>query len=318
MKIAIIGCGLIGVKRAKALESFPEHELVVCADVSLERAVSLASHYRCDSFSDWRLAVKKENVDAVIVATTHAFLKDISLAAVSLKKHVLVEKPGARSADELKLVVDEASRQGVHLAVGFNHRYHPALMKAHEVSGSGGVGDIMYVRARYGHGGRLGYEKEWRAQPELSGGGELLDQGVHLLDLSRWFLGDLKLEYSAVPTCFWKMPVDDNAFLALKNEAGALAWLHASWTEWRNTFSFEVFGKTGKLEVSGLGGSYGTERLTYYKMNKTMEPPEVTAWEWLGQDKSFEKETADFLNSRGSSAQDALAALSLVGQVYRT
>jgi predicted dehydrogenase len=144
----------------------------------------------------------------------------------------------------------------------------------------------MFIRARYGHGGRVGYENEWRAQPAISGGGELIDQGSHLIDLSRWFLGDLTVDYAAVPTLFWRMQADDNCFLALRSGSGQIAWLHASWTEWKNTFSFEIFGRDGKLVVDGLGGSYGQERLTYYRMLPQMGPPETTTFDFPEQDQS--------------------------------
>ena len=101
----------------------------------------------------------------------------------------------------------------------------------------------MFIRARYGHGGRVGYDKEWRAQPELSGGGEFIDQGVHLIDLARWFLGDFNEMQGFAHTYFWNMPVDDNGFLLLKTPKKQVAFLHASCTEWKNLFSFEIYGK---------------------------------------------------------------------------
>ena len=138
----------------------------------------------------------------------------------------------------------------------------------------------MFIRARYGHGGRVGYEKEWRAQPEISGGGELIDQGSHLIDLSRWFLGDLTVDYAAVPTLFWDMPADDNCFMALRSGAGpdGLA-ARVAGPNGRTRFRFEIFGRDGKLVIDGLGGSYGEERLTFYRMLPQMGPPETTVCE---------------------------------------
>ncbi len=129
----------------------------------------------------------------------------------------------------------------------------------------GAVGELMYIRGRYGHGGRLGYAQEWRAQPEVSGGGELLDQGTHVIDLARWFLGDFSDVFGHVGTYFWDMPVEDNAFILMRSADAKVAWLHVSWSEWKNLFCFEIFGKSGKLQIDGLGGSYGTEVLTFYK-----------------------------------------------------
>ena len=138
----------------------------------------------------------------------------------------------------------------------------------------------MFIRGRYGHGGRIGYDREWRADPTLSGGGELIDQGVHLIDLSRWFLGDFAHVDGAAHTYFWDMPVDDNAFLRLTTAAGQVALLHVSCTEWKNLFSLRDLRPHGKLQIDGLGGSYGIERLTHYRMLPEMGPPETTIWEY--------------------------------------
>jgi predicted dehydrogenase len=206
--------------------------------------------------------------------------------------------------------------------VGFNHRFHRAFRKAREIFESGALGEMMFIRGRYGHGGRPGYEREWRADPRRSGGGELLDQGSHLIDLARWFLGDFENVRGAACTYFWDMPVEDNAFLLLETAIGQVAFLHASWTEWKNTFSFEICGRHGKLEISGLGGSYGTERLAYYRMLPQMGPPETSAWEYPMADDSWETEFAEFVEDIRAGRQpepgllDAQAALRIVERVY--
>jgi predicted dehydrogenase len=180
----------------------------------------------------------------------------------------------------------------------------------------------MYVRGRYGHGGRTGYDKEWRANPALSGGGELIDQGVHLIDLARWFLGDFVDVYGFVHTYYWQMPVEDNGFMLLKTAERRVAWLHASWTEWKNLFSFEIFGRLGKLDIAGLGGSYGTERLAYYRMLPEMGPPETTIWEYPMVDASWEVEFAELLadirlgRQPAAGLHDARAALQIVERIY--
>jgi len=320
MKVAIVGCGLIGQKRAKALAGA---ELVVCADVVRERAEALArTTPRARRAATWREAVEQPDVDLVLVATPHHMLAEITLAAVSAGKHVLVEKPAARRAAELDPVIDAARRAGVLVRVGFNHRHHPGARKARELVEAGAVGSLIYVRGRYGHGGRIGYEKEWRADPARSGGGELVDQGVHLIDLARWFLGDFDEVQGFAHTYFWDMPAEDNGFLLLRTPRRQVAFLHASWTEWKNLFSFEIFGQTGKLELTGLGGSYGVERLAYYRMLPEMGPPETTIWEYPMPDTSWEQEFAEFVEDIRLGRQpaaglaDAWAALRIVERVY--
>ena len=319
MKIAIVGCGLIGRKRAHAL---PAGALAVACDVAPGRAAALAADFGAEASTDWEATVARADVDAVVVATTHDMLAAIATRAASLGKSVLVEKPGGRRASELRELVRLATGGEIAVRVGFNHRYHRALRKARELVDAGAIGTPQYVRARYGHGGRPGYDREWRADPALSGGGEAIDQGMHLIDLARWFLGDFERVDGALATYFWDMPVEDNAFFLLRTRAGGIAQLHASWTEWKNLFSFELTGRLGKLEITGLGGSYGVERITHYAMQPAMGPPDTTAWEYPMADDSWQRETAAWLDDvaarRPSSPgpQDALRALEIVERVY--
>lgn len=319
MRFAIVGCGLIGQKRARSLG---RHELLACADAVPERARALAAQYPGCVAGEVRDAVEHPDVEAVIVATTNDGLTPVALAAVEAGKHVLVEKPAARSASELRPLLDAAERLRVVVKVGFNHRFHPAFARARQIFDEGGVGELMYIRARYGHGGRRGYDREWRADPGIAGGGEMLDQGVHLIDLARWFAGDFADVAGHVETYFWQMPVEDNGFALLKTARGQVAWLHASCTEWKNLFSFELFGRDGKLQVDGLGGSYGTERLTFYRMLPEMGPPETTAWEYPREDNSWQAELDHFTGCvedgglPSGSLGDALAALEIVERLY--
>ncbi|CAN5253220.1 hypothetical protein BH10PSE9_BH10PSE9_03690 [soil metagenome] len=180
----------------------------------------------------------------------------------------------------------------------------------------------MFVRGRYGHGGRLGYEREWRADPARSGGGELIDQGPHLIDLARWFLGDFIRVVGEAATYYWDMPVDDNAFMLLGTAGGRRAFLHVSSTEWKNTFSLEIYGTGGKIEITGLGGSYGTERIALYRMLPEMGPPETTIWEYPMADDSWAAEFAEFAEDIALQRQpsaglsDAIAVLRVIESVY--
>jgi predicted dehydrogenase len=320
MNIGIIGCGLIGCKRAKEIGN---NTIRWSVDSDPLKAESMAESFpSAKTSNDWHSVIEDDSVDAVFVATTHNFLAPITLAAVEAGKHVLVEKPAALNVGELEPIIKKVKQKGVCVKVGFNHRYHSAFIKAKEIVDSGELGPLMFIRARYGHGARIGYEKEWRAKPEISGGGELIDQGIHLIDLSRWFLGEFQEVYGFPATYYWKMPVEDNAFLMLKTANGKVAWLHASWTEWKNLFSFEIYGEKGKLQIDGLGGSYGIERLTWYKMLPEMGPPQTTIWEYPFPDRSWRLEFEEFLNAITQkrvplgNLYDAKAALEIVQRVY--
>jgi predicted dehydrogenase len=320
VNVALIGCGAVGSKRARHLAAA---RLVHCVDLDRERAAQLAAlSHGCASGSDWREPLGRGDVAAVIVATPPDVQSQIVRAAIAAGKHVLVEKPAARHADELAGLPQLAAEHGVRVRVGFNHRFHRAFQQARRLVDSGALGPLMYLRARYGHGGRPGYASEWRAQPHRSGGGELIDQGLHLIDLARWFLGDFVEVDGFAHTYFWEMSVEDNGFMLLKTARRQVAFLHASCTEWKNTFCWELIGHHGKLQVDGLGGSYGVERLTWYRMLPEMGPPETTIWEYPMPDDSWATEMAEFIEDvrRGREPapglKDALAALAVVGRIY--
>lgn len=321
MNVAIIGCGLIGEKRARNLS---DCSLLYCADKQFERAEGLANQYSgCQALPEWHDILCKPDVEIIIVATTHDMLAEIVFAAATAGKHVLVEKPAARFSEELEPIIRIIEKFDIVVRVGFNHRCHKAFRKAYELYQSDQLGELMFIRGRYGHGGRVNYSKEWRANPILSGGGELIDQGIHLIDLSRWFLGDFTEVDGFAHTYYWDMPVEDNGFMLLKTSSKQSAFLHVSCTEWKNLFSFEIYGKKGKFEIQGLGGSYGVERLVYYKNLPTMGPPETKIWEFPMEDDSWEVEFKLFLNDikqkccSGPGLKDAYAALTIVKKIAK-
>lgn len=320
LRVALAGCGLIGQKR---LNNLPPGSVTVACDLNLDRARKLAAQSPgCLATDSVEQAVNSPQVDVVMIATLNASLAPIALQAVKARKHVLVEKPGAISLQEIKKLEAAARKQRVQVRVGYNHRYHPACLQALDIFRSGALGPIMFVRGRYGQGGRIGYEKEWRADPKLSGGGELIDQGVHLIDLAGIFLGEFTKIEGHLATYFWDMPVDDNAFVSLRNKAGQTAWLHVSCSEWKNLFSLEIYGRNGKLHWEGLGGSYGMERLTYYKMLPQMGPPDTTIWEFPRGDASWKIEMAEFFDdirlqrTPVPGLKEAKAALAVVEKLH--
>jgi len=323
LTFAIVGCGLIGKKRAAALAQVPGTKLAYACDLDANRAADVAkTHAGCRSSLDFRQAIADPSVDAVIVSTLNSSLAPIALEAATSGKHVLIEKPGALGPGQLRELEKAARAQGVQVRIGYNHRFHPSLLKAREIVDSGALGCLMFLRGRYGHGGRKGYDREWRADPKLSGGGELIDQGVHLIDLALSYLGDFSTVEGHASTLFWDMKVDDNAFLSLRTAKGQTAWLHVSCSEWKNMFSFEIYGRDGKLSVEGLGGSYGTEKLTYYRMLPEMGPPETTSWEFPRADQSWALETSAFCEdirlgrTPSPGLKEGIQTLEIISAIY--
>ena len=292
MNIGIIGCGLVGQKRSTQLAGA---NLVAIYDIDTKRAQDLSKATGAKVFGSWQEIIDSKGVDIVIVATTHEWLYPITKAAILAGKHVLVEKPAARTIEEIEELQKLAKEHNVLVRVGFNHRYHPALQQARQMVDDDAIGDLMYIRAKYGHGGRIGYDREWRSDPKLAAGGELVEQGIHIIDLANWFFGFFTYIDGFASTQFWDQELDDNATMILKTIDKKFATLTVSCTEWKNIFCFEIYGKKGKIEINGLGGSYGTERLTYYKVRPEMGPPETVSWEWPFEDRSWELEMQEFL-----------------------
>jgi predicted dehydrogenase len=294
------------------------------ADLDEARAAAVAEETGARRGADWRDALD-DDVEAAVVATFNRDAVEVAEGLLERGKHVLVEKPLGRNASEAQRVVATARASGAVLKVGFNHRHHPAVQRAHELASSGAIGPVTAIRAAYGHGGRPGYEREWRADPELSGGGELLDQGVHLLDLCRWFLDEVSDVSCMTTTSFWPIePVEDNAFVIARTASGQMATLHTSWTQWRNLFRFEIFGRDGYLIVDGLGGTYGEERLVHGTRRPEGGVPLEENATFPGEDVSWSAEWSEFSSAIRekreplANGSDGLAVARIVDALYES
>lgn len=318
MKVAFIGAGVSATRRSAQIGA---HSVSGVYDPDVGRASALAAKLGAVCFAtlDQLLA---SDAEIAVVATTNDALQPSAVQALKAGKHVLLEKPAAvniAQLDELDATARSAERA---VKIGFNHRFHPAIWKLRELIDCGALGELMFLRASYGHGGRLGMESEWRFSPERGGGGELLDQGVHLLDLIHWFLGPLPLAASFVTKSFWNSPVEDNAVLTL-SDGKTWATFHVSCSEWKNSFSLELYGRTGKARILGLGGSYGTESLTYYRMLPEMGPPIEEQFEYGQPDDSWGKDLENLVRHVEEGAplcgdiQSARYALEQVRCAYR-
>ncbi|MGB8993038.1 MAG: Gfo/Idh/MocA family oxidoreductase [Desulfobaccales bacterium] len=324
MKIGIVGCGLIGNRRAQVAQAL-EDEVLLVADIEAERARATAKAVGADWHDDWQQVTNHPDIEAVIVATVNKSLLPVTLGALQSGKHVLCEKPLGRNAREAKEMVEMAQKADRVLKAGFNHRHHPAIWRAHELVQAGKIGPLVSIRAAYGHGGRPGYDQEWRGDPELAGGGELLDQGVHIVDLCRWFLGDFVQVSGMLGTWFWHVqPLEDNGFALLRTASGQIATIHTSWTQWKNLFRFEIFGRDGYLLVNGLGGSYGTETLTLGLRRPESGPPREEIWQFPGPDNSWQAEWQEFKTAIGEQRQplgnchDGYHAARVIDAIYES
>ena len=295
--VGFIGLGLIGQKRARSLPSSIEIKWGVDPfDIARKNFSDL---FNCETFE------KIENVnlvktDIIFISTTHEYLSKYATLSLENNIHTFVEKPGGinlKAIEDIKNIYCKKKNLGLYF--GFNHRFHPAVLALKENLSRLKEGDtIKSIRANYGHGGRKNYHKEWRMDRKKSGGGELLDQGSHLIDLVHDLTDkSYSIEYSNLRNIFWGGEVEDNALMILKSkDCETIANLNASWTEWKNKFIFEVFTNQKQFVINGLGGSYGTESLTIYEMSKEMGPPKTTIYEYPGADLSWQLETKYFIS----------------------
>lgn len=320
MNIAIIGAGLIGRKRAQSLPK--EIKLLSVCDIDKKRLEEFAKDFNCLTETNWKKVIKNPNVDAIIISTPNKYLAPIAQDAILEGKHVLIEKPGAKNLHDFQKIIKAFKKRKVVIQFGYNHRFHPAIIKAKEIILSKHYGPILFIRARYGHGGRLGYEKEWRFNKDISGGGELLDQGSHLIDLTNFFYGELNLHSSLVGNFYWHSNLEDLSFAILKKK-NIVANLSATCIEWKNIFSFEIMLKRAKLQIDGLGGSYGKEKLTLFAMSEKMGPPSVKEFNFPDEDLSWKSENEFFvkrIQSHDNSykpLKDALHVLNLIDRIYK-
>jgi predicted dehydrogenase len=295
LRVAIVGCGLIGAKRAAALVAAGDR-LLACYDVDPHATQRLAGRYHCQACTTVDELLRSQP-EVVIVATIHSRLAELTERALAAGMHVLVEKPAGLSASQIDRLIECQRASGRLVKVGFNHRFHEGVARAVEEVHSGRHGELMYLRARYGHRGRSGYGGEWRTDPMRSGGGELIDQGMHLLDLSHWLAGPLPLHSALMRTQFWDTTVEDNAALILGEvnlRSAPWAMLHVSWTEWKNLFSLEIFCREAKIQVNGLGRSYGSQCLKLYRVRQQPGYVDEETIAYLDEDLSWLREWRHF------------------------
>ena len=329
INLAIIGAGGIGHLWAKGIAQAKGVAVRAVVDMDEKKALSIATGFLgCRVMRDWREVIADKTIDAVLITTPHTWLAPISFAALKAGKHVLCEKPSGITAAEVKKNADLAKKKKLVYMPGFNHRFHPAYMKAMEISKQGGIGEVDFVRARYGFGGRPGYGKEWRFNKKIAGGGELLDQGMHMIDMARWFLGEFKEVHGFAENFFWGGDVEDNGFLLLRTPGGKVASIHVSWTNWEWVHSFEVYGDKGYLQIDGLDQRYnGPERLIWGKRDPTFAHPEMQEYVFDKEQKqdSLRREMENFVRAINGGAKvrqefpqgaDAYEALRIVEKVY--
>lgn len=322
-KVAIIGAGLQAKRRTPVILKDLNYQIAWVVDLIEEKAKKLANQYQASYAVDWRPVLKRHDIDVVLVLTYPDSHAEISISAMKAGKDVLCEKPLARTEKEAQEMIKISKKTGQILKCGFNHRHHPAILQAYKLFKENLIGKAVFGRGRYGIAGRQGLEKEWRSDPKIVSGGQLMEQGIHLVDLFRWFFGEMNKVTGFVSTNYWPIqPLEDNGFALLQTKDNVNISIHSSLTQWINLFEFEIYGEKGSLTVSGLGESYGVEKLII-NIHDPDGPFSYKTIEFRGHDRSWENEWEEFTKAIETrkepigDALDGLKAIEIVNAVYQ-
>lgn len=328
LRAGIVGYGYMGRIRRQNIADHPDLELAAICDPGCLEAIT---GLNVPVYDRWENLVAAD-LDVVFACTPNNLIPEVAIRALNSGRHVFCEKPPGRSlADIQRIHAAEQDNPGCRLLFGFNHRHHPGITDGKAIIDSGALGDILTLRGVYGKGGGYDYHTSWRNDPDIGGGGILLDQGIHMLDLFRLFVGDFSEVVGMRGITAFDVPVEDNAFVLLRTPRGQMAQLHSSATSWKHTFRLEIGCERGYIVVSGLlskTGSYGRETLVVGRRPAPGEraaignPREETIY--YDDDPSWDIEVAHLVEcirqnkpvEKGTS-QDALRVMEIVDRVYR-
>lgn len=327
LKCGLVGLGKMGSIRYRELLKHPDAGVTHGADPNDDL---FAAYPDLECTTDWREVVKSD-VDAIFVATPNSITPAVIIAALNAGKHVFTEKPPGRTVKDIEDIIRvESEHPELTLKFGFNHRYHAGIQEARRIVRSGRLGRLLWMRGIYGKAGGLDFENVWRSRKEIAGGGILLDQGIHMLDLFRFFCGDFHEIKSMVSTSYWPIDVEDNAFALLRDQEGRVAMLHSSSTHWRHRFTLELYMSEGYLSVDGIlssSRSYGDETITVARnrFSEDVAPGKPTEEViYFDTDPSWELEIQEFVVScltgkpiEYGTSSDALEAMKLVFAIYK-
>ena len=329
MHVVIFGYGYMGKIRHQVLRRHADVQRVTIVDPKLSADTTPLD----GALLPEGARVPWESIDAAFICTPNNVTAQLCADALRCCRHVFCEKPPGRNWDDFTRIAQAAEDVPEHtLVFGFNHRLHPAIEAAKAMIGKGGVGDVLYLKGTYGKSGGARYRQSWRNDPHVAGGGILLDQGIHMLDLFHLFLGPLQLTETILADGFWNCGVEDNAFVLLRSHQGVPAFLHSSATLWKHTFRIEIGCSDGYLVATGLlsqTGSYGREQLVIGKRQFEDEamalgnPREEIIH--FDRDESWDREVTEFLAAvkerrpaRHGTLEDARRVMAIIRDVYAT
>ena len=326
LKVGIAGYGVVGKRRRECVDQNKFLEIIAVCDQIFQDEVSTFDGVR--RYKNYKKLLE-EDLDILIVCLTNDIAPEVTIAALNQGLHVFCEKPPGRNVSDIIQVIDvEKNNPNLKLMYGFNHRYHHSVQDALKLVHSGELGNIINIRGVYGKAKLITFNQpDWRTKREISGGGVLLDQGIHMIDLIRFFGGEFESIYSFVSNSHWGHNVEDNAYALMKTSDGIVAMMHSSATQWRHRFNLDINLEKGSVILGGiLSGtkSYGAETLTVVKAdpeNDLGDPMEqITRY---NKDPSWSAEIDEFIKCIiedkrviNGTSDDALQTMKLVYEIY--
>jgi predicted dehydrogenase len=334
MRFGLIGCGDIGALRAQAIARLPGFELLAVSDSDPVRARHISADHKSAIEADWRELIRRDDIDAVVISTPPPLHAEMCIEALENSKHVLCEKPLARTPEECRQMLAVAQQSGRILATGFNYRFYPAIVKAREILDSGLIGELDHVRSYAGHPGGSEFTHPWVHDAKVMGGGALLDNGIHIIDLTRYFLGEVAEVKGYASDSVWGFPgCEDNGFALLKSPTGHIASVQASWSEWRGyRFYIEIYGTRGCVRASyppmmaqtiHTDATDGRSRRRFYLFTKLQIVERIRSYRWTGV-QAFIQELAAFARTVAGEktplalGKDGFKAVEIAHAVYST
>jgi predicted dehydrogenase len=326
LKVGIAGFGVVGKKRKDCVNKHSKLSLVAVCDKNFKNLSYTDDGIKCYETYHQLL---KEKLDILFVCLTNDIAAEVTIAGLELGIHVFCEKPPGRNVEDiLKVIECEANHPNLKLMYGFNHRYHDSVKDALDIIQSRKLGKIINLRGVYGKSKMMTFnQSDWRTRREKAGGGILLDQGIHMVDLMRLFAGEFEDVYSFVSNSHWGYDVEDNAYGLLRTKNGVVAMINSSATQWRHSFNLHINLDKGSIILGGiLSGtkSYGAETLTVVRSDPANDlgDPSEEVFQY-NVDPSWDNEISLFVNSinnnlpiNSSSSNDALLTMKLVYRIY--
>lgn len=324
LRVGIAGYGVVGKRRRQFIDLHPRMRTVAVCDRTFEHSGSFDDGVR---FYRGHQELLSEDLDVLFVSLTNDSAPDATIAGLERGLHVFCEKPPGRDLSDVARVIEAEKRHpDQKLKYGFNHRYHDSVRDALRIVRTKELGAVINLRGVYGKSKIISFNSDWRTKRALAGGGILLDQGIHMVDMMRLFAGEFQEIHSFVSNAYWHHDVEDNAYALMRTAGGVVAMLHSSATQWRHRFHLEIALERGTVILSGIlsgSKSYGAETITiaYRSDDDSGDPKEMTTR--YNQDHSWRDEIDEFAQCvlenqpvlEGSSAE-ALKTMQLVYRIY--